>query len=146
MFAAVADLTRKFQWIPHFYKLPFIFALAITRTSLQMFEASSTGRLNSVFVANLEHIEDKWNCIVPTVNISRVLLHFIRNGISCSAPLNLWVNRGPLKSIRLGLCFVEVKYDATTDTGRQLFNKLLAFYNGTKDVSHLESRASNCCW
>jgi hypothetical protein len=137
---AMVDLRRKFQWIPHFHTLPFVFEFAISRSELKIFETDISRTSREIFSANLNNLGERWSCVIAAVNVARVLKHFIakRLFIPLTLPLHVWHQRGSTKSIRLGLRFVEVMF-ANNEEGRFLFEKLSLFYENTKHIPHLET-------
>ena len=135
--AAEVDLRRKFRWIPHFHKLPFVLGMAITRTELGVYALLRTGDLRPLFHTQLIIDRDRWSCVVVCVNIARVLRYFTENRLfhSLAVAMNETVYRGQGKQLRIGMHYVEVTY-ADKDT----FQKLKNFYLecADKGVPHME--------
>jgi hypothetical protein len=133
---AVADLQRNFQWIPHFYKLPFIFGIAVNRFRFEVY-ALERSKIRVLLSADLSDFTQKWRCVVAAINIARVLRYFISNNLFYPLPsdLNDWSSRERGKHLRIGMRLVEVRY-----TDERVFQKLSAFYTLTsqRSVPHLE--------
>jgi hypothetical protein len=128
--AGKSDLERKFQWIPHFHKLPFVFGIAINRIYFEVFAMAPTSELRTLFRSPLSTPEDKWDCVIASINIARVLRHFIasQSFIPVTLDLNTWVDRGHGKRIRIGMIFVEVCYSESNT-----FQRLSSFYTLTAE-------------
>ena len=59
MEAEKSDLFKKFQWIPHFDRLPFIYGMAITQTEVAVYELRRDGRHASVFHRAINNVEGR---------------------------------------------------------------------------------------
>lgn len=135
--AAEEDLRRKFQWIPHFHNLPFVFGIAITRTELGVYALRHSGDLRPLFYTQLITDRDRWSCVAVCVNIARVLRYFTANRLfhSLTLAMNETFDRGQGKRLRIGMHFVEVTY-----ADKSTFQKLKHFYLecADKGVPHME--------
>lgn len=131
---AIEDLKRKFQWIPHFHRLPFIFGLAITKTEFCVLEMRHDGNHIVRFRRDISNIDGRIHCVIVAVNIARVLQHFIANNLFLSSSLdfNVWHQQID-KKIRLGFQFVEVMYD-----NQNIYKRMKYFYEVTKAVQNIE--------
>jgi hypothetical protein len=133
---AVADLQRKFQWIPQFHELPFIFGIAINRFRFEVYALERRG-MRVLLSADLSDLAQRWRCVVAAINIARVLRYFISNSMFYPIPsdINDWSYRGRGKYLRIGMKLVEVRF-----TDETVFQKLSAFYTLTsqQNVPHLE--------
>jgi hypothetical protein len=140
MSAAIADFKRKFQWIPYYHKMPFVFQFAITRSTLKIFQIDQGSYCTEIFTADLGTVSGKWACVIAAVNVARVLKYFINQDlfVAPELPIGVWHQRGLQKSIRLNLKFVEVKYNDAL-----LFSELAVFYQRCASVPFLERLISS---
>ena len=133
---ATSDLRLKFQWIPNFDMLPFVFGIAVTRIAFEVF-AMGRSTMHSLFRTTLGTDSDRWDCVVASVNIARVLRYFITNQMFVPVELNMdkWIAREQGKIVRIGMKFVEVRY-----AKQEVFGHLKDFYLLTSehDVPHME--------
>lgn len=131
---AVEDLRRKFQWIDHFHRIPFVFGIAINRSHFQVF-AMTANEMQSIFHSPIVTDADRWSCVVASVNIARILRLYIEHRlfIPITINMNMWINRSHGKRIRIGLFYVEVAYDDSVE-----FERLKTFYQLAFDVPHME--------
>jgi hypothetical protein len=133
--AAQHELKRKFGWIPHFARLPFIFGVAATRDKLTIHTMhSEEPTLRTVFSADLSDPGQRWYCVIAAVNIARTIRCFVENGMIIPCPLrfDVWHQRNT-KRIRLGLQFVEVEYENSDQ-----YDRMIRFYQVTSAVPNLE--------
>ena len=86
---AESDLRKKFQWIPHFHLLPFVFGMAITRNALAVYALKRSGEPKRLFYTRLNSDANRWSCVGVSVNIARVLCHFTANKVRIRAILAL---------------------------------------------------------
>ena len=84
--AAETDLRRKFQWIPHFHKLPFVFGMGITRTELGIYALLASGEPRRLFYTHLLTDADRESCLIASVNLARVLRYFATNQVTAFPP------------------------------------------------------------
>ena len=133
--AAISDLRRKFRWISQFGRLPYLIGFAITRNELEIFAMKPSGAMQSLFSTSLCSDANKWKCVIVCINIARVLAFFIKEKMFSTLVLALdaWHDRGNGKRLRIGMQFVEVKYDDV-----EVFDTLSAFYRATDRIPHLE--------
>ena len=133
--AAIGDLKRKFRWISHFRRLPYLIGFAITRNELEVFAMMPSGAMQSLFSTSLCSDANKWKCVLVSINIARVLTFFIQQRMFSTLELALdtWHDRANGKRLRIGMQFVEVKYDDA-----EVFDNLCAFYRATARIPHLE--------
>jgi tRNA A-37 threonylcarbamoyl transferase component Bud32 len=131
--AAVGDIARKFRWLPHYSRLPFIFGIAVTPDELEIYTLHENNSMVRVFDANLDDPVERWKCVVAAINIARTLKMFVEQRlVITSIAFDTWHERNN-KRIRLDLNFVEVEFKED-----RTFNRMRLFYEATKNVPHLE--------
>ena len=75
---ALSDITRKAVWLPHYNRLPFIFAIAVSNTRLGIYSLNKHNEAKQLFIcANLADPVGRWDCVVAAINIARVFKRFI---------------------------------------------------------------------
>lgn len=133
------DLLRKVRWIPHYSKLPFVFAVAIAGNQLEVYAIKSNTELKSLFRADMNSIPQRWSCIVVAINMARIIKSFIERNLIIPSKLrfDMWHERNN-KKIRLELNCATVQFP--TDA---VFVKMVAFYDAANGVPNLEQMFDN---
>ena len=132
------DLKKNFQWIGQFDRLPYVIAFAITRTEIGIFAMTVDGSetvMRPLFNSDIVRQSDKWLCVIASINIARVLRYFIHERLFLRIQFNIneWHRRPHGKSVKMGLGYVDVKYEDQIE-----FRRLSTFYELAKDVPHME--------
>ena len=132
----VRELKAKFQWIGQFDRLDFVFAIAINRSAFRVL-AMTRDRAHVLFHTSILTENQKWSCVVASINIARVLRYNIENElfIGMALPLNRWITRLRGKKIRIGMQTVDVEYEI-----EDVFERLTRFYRLAfeHNVPHME--------
>jgi len=129
------DLFKKFQWIPHFNLLPFIFDVAITQTELAVWELRQDNHHKLVFSRAINNVEGRIACVSMAAKMSRILTYFTNQNMFMESmvPFNVWNDRHNGKRIRLGLLYVEFHY-----SDGDLYERMKNFYPLVCDVPGIE--------
>lgn len=140
----INDLTRNFQWIPHFQQLPFIFGIAITRVEISIGKLVRDGSYRQFFRIGLHNQYQKLQAVAMVIKMARVLKYFKLNfmgAISAEIPIfGDWIDRNA-KRLRIGFKFVENKFSLPEYAHRYEFLKTM--YQRTDTIPHKEKLFSS---
>ena len=134
----VADLRNKLHWIPNLSQLPFIYGLAISATTVQIWNLTSQGITDAtpLFTTSLTSTLERMNAVVAIAQCGRVLRHFHESDmvlLGSGMAFNQWhVRLYGNKSVKFADGFVHVRYDEET------LANMVEFYRANDTVEHLE--------
>ncbi len=113
----INDLIRKFQWIPHYENIPFIFGIAISKSDIVFGKLTSSREFVQINRESLRSDQSKLKCVYIAIQIATVINHYINGNLfaSCELPINQWIDRNDGKRIQLRLNYVENQF-ANFDT------------------------------
>jgi hypothetical protein len=133
--SAKDDIVNKFGWIPHIQNLPFFIGIAICASTIEILEISHQKVFRTLFFGACSSTDERLQCLVPAVNIARVLKYWITNNFieSMSLSMGKWHQRPCGKSIRIGFHGVDIIYSKRED-----YLRLKDFYNKCNNIPYLE--------
>jgi hypothetical protein len=132
---SIQDLTRYFQWIPHWFRLPYVFGIIINRTNISIGKLVQNGFYYQFFSSALVTPVMKLNVVGVIMKMACVLKYFVQTlfiNVASTIPINGNWNERADKFIRIGLKFVEHKFTAEN---QDRFNFLKAMYTATQNIN-----------
>jgi hypothetical protein len=143
------DLITKFNWILHYHRLPFVFAIAIAGNVIEFGILTPNGNYNQLpgpagagqatFSTNQPGtVADALRCVQAAINIGRYVRFIHQNtpaeGLGLAA-MNTTIHRGANKRLRITFLHVTKHYNAVSVAEK---DRMKQFYHDTRAAPRLE--------
>lgn len=141
----INDLTRKFQWIPHYSqaRLPYIFGIAINRNEISLGKLDLSAGYHVFYRSGLNSLTERLNTVGVIIRMACAIKYFIENhigSVTSRIPINGPWQVANEKSIRICLRYVEHRFPPTQQT---LYQFLKQMYTNTQHIPHKEKLVEN---